>query len=260
MKEELSAEMAELRRIHSGLTEIEERTRETVVSGELPFEASHEGLATITESFDIELFIPEAYPSELPWVRETGTRIDCDYRHVFQNGRLCLAVPVEERRIFARQPSLLGFVNRLVVPYLYGYCYWKEFGQHPFGEQSHGAEGIADYYVERLELDNDLAALAVVASLLEHGYRGHHRCPCGSGKIVRKCHGAALRELHEHHTPETLGVDFRAVLEHVLSKDGVEGLSRAPALNRQVRRLLGAKQVVGRRRGRPGSVGGGSGH
>ena len=260
MKEELLAQIGELQRTHIGLTGIEERRRETVVSGELPFEASPEGLATITESFDIELLIPEAYPAELPWVRETGTKIDGDYGHVFQNGRLCLAVPVEERRIFARQPSLLGFVNRLVVPYLYGYCYWKKFGEHPFGEQSHGVEGIAGYYVERLELNDDLAALAVVASLLEHGYRGHHRCPCGSGEIVRKCHGAALRELHEHHTPEALGVDFRAILEHVLSKDGVEGLSRAPALNRQVRRLLGARQVVGRRRGRPGGGGGEFGH
>lgn len=238
MKRELAAQIAELRALHSSLTEIDEREHETAVSGELPFEASHDGHAEIADSFEIELLIPKAYPRMLPRVRETGEKIDDDYEHVYEDGTLCLAVPIEERRIFGRQPRLLGFVNHLVVPYLYGYCYWKRYGEHPFGEQKHGADGITQYYVERLELRGEVAALAIVAYLYEHGYRGHHSCPCGSGRIVRKCHGPMLRELHQHHTAETLRHDFRSVLEHCVNKHGAETISGVPQLARQVRRLI----------------------
>lgn len=174
MKEELAAQLAELQAVHGDLTELEEREDETIVSGGLSFEASHDGLATIADTFEIELLVPKRYPRRLPRVRETGARIAGGYAHVYADGGLCLAVPVEERRIFARHPSLLGFVNGLVVPYLYGYCHWRRHGEHPFGEQKHGGEGIAQYYVETLDLKDDFAALAVVAWLFEHGYRGHH--------------------------------------------------------------------------------------
>ena len=238
MKEELAAQIAELQELHSGLTEIDERGHETAVSGELPFEASPDGRVAIADSFEIELLIPETYPKTLPRVRETGEKIDDDYDHVYEDGTFCLAVPIEERRIFCRQPCLLGFVNHLVVPYLYGYCYWKRYGEHPFGEQKHGGDGITQYYVERLELCSDVAALAVVAYLYEHGYRGHHGCPCGSGSIVRKCHGPMLRELHQHHTAETLRHDFRLALEHCVNKHGAEAITNVPQLERQVRRLI----------------------
>lgn len=238
MNRELAAQIAELQAFHSGLTEIDERRHETAVSGQFPFEASPDGLTEIADSFEIELLVPEAYPRTLPHVRETGQKIDDDYQHVYEYGTLCLAVPIEERRIFARQPRLIGFMNHLVVPYLYGYCYWKRYGEHPFGEQNHGANGIAQYYVERLELCGDVPALAVVAYLYEHGYRGHHGCPCGSGRTVRKCHGPVLRELYQDHTVDTLRHDFRFVLEHCITKYGAEAITEVPRLARQVRRLL----------------------
>lgn len=239
MNEELVAQLTELQAVHGGLTEIEERKDETAVAGALSFEASHDGLATIVDTFEIELLVPKRYPDRLPRVREMGAKIASDYAHVYADGGLCLAVPVEERRVFARHPSLLGFVNELVIPYLYGYCHWRRYGEHPFGEQKHGGEGIVQYYVETLDLKDDLSALATVAFLFDHGYRGHHACPCGSGKIVRKCHGVGLRKLYEHHTAETLRNDFAAVLTHCMAALGPTILSSAPALMKQVHRLLG---------------------
>ena len=239
MNEELTVQLAELQAVHGGLTEIEERKEETTLAGALSFEASHDGLAAIADTFEVELLVPNRYPDRLPRVCETGARIAGDYDHVYSDGTLCLAVPVEERRVFARHPSLLGFVNNLVIPYLYGYCHWRRYGEHPFGEQKHGGEGIAQYYVETLNLKDDISALATVAFLFEHGYRGHHACPCGSGKIVRKCHGVGLRELNKHHTVETLRNDFAAVLTHCLAALGPTVLSSAPALMKQAHRLLG---------------------
>ena len=238
MKTELATQITELQENHNGLAYVAETEHETVLSGSLPFEASTDGYASITASFEINLLIPSLYPDNLPRVRETRGEIDGGYEHVYTDGTLCLAVPIAERLMFSRQPSLLGFVNNLVIPYLYGYCHWKEHGEHPFGEQKHGDEGIVRYYVDTLDLIDEARALAVVLFLFEHGYRGHHDCPCGSALKVRKCHGPMLYDLHCHHTPETLRYDLRAVLGHCGEKLAKGQLSLPVPLMRRIRCLV----------------------
>lgn len=212
MTEDLRNQIAELTNVHKGLTNVVEHDANTLVSGALPFEGSADGLETITESFTVELYIPNDFPETLPRVKETDGRIDADYEHRFTDDTLCLAVPIEQRRVFFEQPTLLGFVNRLMIPYFYGYCFWKKHGYHPFDEAAHGCEGIVRHYVDTLGLRDDLAALAVISFLFEHGYRGHHDCPCGSGLRVRACHGQELRALHAQHTPQSVRDDFVAIL------------------------------------------------
>lgn len=238
MKEELVAEIAELQCVHRGLTAITRAENATILSGPLPFEASANGHSTIAECFEIELIIPDIYPENLPCVRETGGKIDSDYDHRNEDGTLCLGVPIEECRIFSEQPSLLGFVNNLLIPYLYGYCHYKKYDTHPFGEAEHGAVGIVQHYMDTLELTDERAALAVIAFLVEHGYRGHHPCPCGSGKKVRKCHGQALRDLQKLHTARTLQHDFDEVLRVCIAMIKSENLQIPGPLDRQIRRIL----------------------
>ena len=238
MRKKLAAEIAELRQVHNGLTEVASTGNETVLKGLLHFEASADGYGSITDCFGIELIIPETYPKRLPRVRETGDKIDSDYDHVYQDGTLCLAVPIEERRVFMEQPSLLGFVNKLVIPYLFGYCHWKTHATHPFDESKHGSEGIIRHYMDVLGLADEIAALAIVSFLYEYGYRGHHSCPCGSREKVRKCHGKALRDLHEQHTDLTLKNDFLSVLDVCISKIKSEEIEIPKHQSRQVLRLL----------------------
>jgi hypothetical protein len=230
--------VAELTGIHQGLSNLAEPDHETVISGTLPFEASAAGLETITDEFEIELRIAHVSPNTLPRARETAGRIERTYQHINSDRTLCLAVPVEQLRIFFEQPSLIGFVNRLVIPYLYGYCYWKKHGWHPFDEQKHGQEGIVQHYIDSLNLADELTALAVVCFLFEHGYRGHHACPCGSRFKVRNCHGPALRDLHRHHTPQTLRHDFVSIFEICFSKFQIGQLSFPTPLTNQVLRIL----------------------
>lgn len=238
MREELAAQIAELQKVHKGLTKMAETKNETILSGTLPFEASADEHSPITECFEIELIIPDLYPKMLPRVRETGGKVDSEYDHVYKDGTPCLAVPIEERRIFWEQPTLLGFVNKLVIPYFFGYCHWKEYGEHPFDEQAHGPEGIVRHYIDSLRLQDEIAALTVVSYLLEHGYRGHHPCPCGSTEKVRKCHGRALHDLHEQHTELTLKNDFISVLDVCIKKVKEEELQIPEVLRRQVLRIL----------------------
>lgn len=235
---ELAGQIAELQLLHKGLKKTAEKKREIVMSGSLPFEAAPDGLAPITDSFEIEMLIPESYPDRLPQVRETGGKINSDYEHVFPDGTLCLGVPIEMQRIFCQQPSLLGFVNKLVIPYFYGYCHWKVHGEHPFGEQKHGGEGIIQYYIDRLNLSDEATALAFVCFLYEYGYRGHHDCPCGSGRRVRKCHGPMLLDLHRHHTTLTRRYDLNSALVHCARKMKDGQLSLPDILTKQVLRIL----------------------
>lgn len=238
MREDLRQQIVELTGVHKGLASVVERDAETVVSGTLPFEASADGLETITESFEIELTTPHNFPNMLPRVKETGGRIDADYEHRNASGTLCLAIPVEQRRVFLEQPTLLGFVNQLVVPYLYGYCFWKKHGRHPFDEAAHGYEGIVHHYMDTMGLASEVTALSAICFLFEHGYRGHHACPCGSGLRVRICHGWALLVLHQTHTPQTLQNDFVAIFEHCFAKYQEGQLSFPEPLRLQLGRIL----------------------
>lgn len=238
MREDFRQQIVELSGVHKGLINIVERDAETIVSGTLPFEASADGLETIRQSFEIELIIPHGFPDTLPRVKEMGGRIETDYEHRNPGGTLCLAVPVEQRRVFFQQPTLLGFINRLVIPYFYGYCFWKKYGHHPFDEAAHGHEGILRHYLDTLGLCDDLAVLAVICFLLEYGYRGHHECPCGSGLRVRACHGPALRALHKYHTRQTLRNDFIAIFEMCYTKFQNGQVSIPKPLRLQLVRLL----------------------
>ena len=212
MKSKIGNQICELKKIHKGLRDISLQNQKTVIRGPLSFEASFDGFPVITDCFDIELVIPDAYPEVLPVVREIGGRINQRYKHLNQDGTLCLATPIEKRLFFLEKESLLGFVNNLVIPYLYGYCYWKKHGQHPFGERAHGVEGIIEYYRDDLGLGNHVNILAMLAFLFEYGYRGHLPCPCKSGLKVRECHSEVLLQLHRHHSKYTLKNDFFSLL------------------------------------------------
>ena len=238
MRDSLRQQIIELAGVHKSLKNIVEGENETTLSGMVPFEASADGLETINESFEIELIIPHDFPNTLPRVKEIGGQIGAGYQHRNADGTLCLAVPIEQRRVFLEQPSLLGFLNRLVIPYLYGYCYWRKHGRHPFEEAAHGYEGILRHYIDTLHLRDELDALSVVCFLFEHGYRGHHECPCGSGLRARACHGPALRSLHDHHTPTTIRNDFIAIFEICYSKFQKGQLSFPKPLRLQLVRLL----------------------
>ena len=238
MTEDLRKQIAELSGVHKGLTDVVEHDAETLLSGTLDFEASADGLETITASFDVVLSIPHVFPDRLPQAKEVGGQIGTDYEHLNTDGTLCLAVPVEQRRVFFEQPTLLGFVDRLLVPYLYGYCFWRKHGYHPFDEAAHGYEGILRYYVDTLSLRDPLKVLAFICLLFEHGYRGHHDCPCGSGRKVRTCHGPVLRALHEHHTRETVRGDFLAIFGICFAEFEKGQLSFSGPLRNQLIRLL----------------------
>jgi len=94
MKRELDEEIAELQRVHEGLSHVRPEVNGVALSGRLAFDASTPDGPRIANSFEVRLSIPDVYPEMLPTVRETEGAIERSWGHVNQDGTLCLEVPI----------------------------------------------------------------------------------------------------------------------------------------------------------------------
>jgi len=200
----------ELVRTYPGLSLSEDAPGRWVIRGRLSFSATFQDV-TITDAFSILIKLPHDYPNSPPTVQETGGRIPPDF-HQYPDRTLCLGAPVEAWRRFKSDPRLVTFVQTLVVEYLYGYAYFEKYGKMPFGELSHGAQGIREYYQELFNTDDVQIVLALLKVMADGRYRGHHPCPCGSGQILRRCHGPSMLELLKQQPKERFLSDATNIL------------------------------------------------
>lgn len=188
MGEKLTKDIAELIETFDGLS-VKQLTDELVlVSGLVSFDAGYQGLERIVDSFELDIFIPCSYPRTLPVVKETGGKISQNYDHINVDYSFCLAVPLEQKLYYEREPNLIGFMDNLVIPFLYSYCYWNKYSKMPYGEMYHGAKGLAEYYLDLFETQNPAHTFRTVIRCLRNGYNAHIPCACGSGKKTLKCH------------------------------------------------------------------------
>ncbi|AEE91056.1 MAG: SEC-C domain-containing protein [Tepidanaerobacter acetatoxydans] len=164
-----------------------------IVKGELNFKALYNGVV-IADTYTIKIEIPSTYPSNLPMTKEIGGRIPLNF-HRLANDYLCLEVPTKMKIIFMQNPTLLFYVEKFVVEYLYGFSYKEKFGRLPYGEHPHGNAGIIDFYKELFGVTDINSILKFLKILSNSNYRGHHLCPCNSEKKLRNCHGKTIREL-----------------------------------------------------------------
>lgn len=161
-----------------------------VVAGLIPFEASSRGKPTILDEYRIRLEAALSPTSSLPKVYEDGGRIPRKAEnHVNPGGDLCLGSPLRILCAAGPAPTLIEFVERCVVPFLYA-ASWREQGRpgFPFDELAHGSQGlVADY--ERLFAMQ--GSSAVVGSLLLLGKRkrvaNKMQCSCGCGRRLVMC-------------------------------------------------------------------------
>jgi hypothetical protein len=197
-----------------------------VVQGVLEFEASHEEIQ-IQDAFQIKLLIPDDYNKTPPQAYETGGRIPKDF-HTYSDDSLCLAPPIEIRRKFLETPTLMGFVERLLIPYLFSFSYWKEHGRMPYGELSHGPEGILQYYLESFKVDSEVIVLNFLKLLAIENYRGHHDCPCGSGLKIRQCHKESILRYKGLQSQRYFLAEYIRCLDYVITKTRKHYLELVP--------------------------------
>ncbi|WP_428242313.1 hypothetical protein [Gynuella sp.] len=213
----LQEQIQELIQFYPGLSETNQSKFGVTVSGSVAFEASFGG-REISDVFDVEMFIPHEFPDAHPVVWEAGCRINKDFTHVNIDGSFCLALPLDINEVLSNDPSLLGFVDNLLIPYLYSYCYWEKFQEMPYGERSHGAKGYLEYYLDLFNTKNVNSVLRGVIGLLVDGYRPHEKCACGSGKKALRCHPAESKKIAKSPFKSRMIREVRIILDSLESQ------------------------------------------
>ena len=164
-----------------------------IIEGDLQFRATFNDVE-IEDVYSIRIVIPSTYPMDIPTTLEIGNRIPEGF-HKYTDGSLCLETPTMQYIEFSTHPTLLFYIEKFVVEYLYGYSHLQKYGSLPYGERDHGNKGILGFYKELFGVDEYESVMRLLYVLCTNEYRGHLLCPCGSGQIGRKCHGKTLLQL-----------------------------------------------------------------
>ena len=163
----------------------------TALKGLFAFVAIKEGLPKISDSYDLSILVPETFPRDLPRVTETAGRIPRDGKHhINPDGTLCLGTPLRLLRDFSKIPTLVGFAEIFLVPYLYAVSLKLDYGiPFVFGELEHGGPGELADYADMLGLKSPEQAKRALTLLAQKKRRANKfQCPCGCGLRLGRCH------------------------------------------------------------------------
>ena len=187
-----------------------EPTGDMSIRGTVRFCIDHES-RTYRDAYQIKITIPSDYPDSVPLVKETAGAIAAAFGHFLDTGDLCLAAPVELVRVFSRDRTLHSFIKQLLVPYLFSYTYYREHGQLPHGELSHGLAGLLEYYMEFFNTD-PITVMKLLKLLADARVPPLMRCPCNNGRELQDCHGPKLDELSPLFPPSHFEAELRALV------------------------------------------------
>ena len=185
------------------------------LAGGLAFGAEGPSKERIDDEYQIELSIAHGFPERIPSVRETGSRIPRSF-HKLDDGTLCLGSPTRLRLILVESPSILRFVERCVIPYLYGHSYFEMHRILPFGELKHGEQGIRQDLASLFGTGReDTIREFVRLTAMRKRHANKQSCPCGSQRRLGRCHHRRVNTLRHR-----LGRRWFRGVRHALREDG----------------------------------------
>lgn len=158
----------------------------------------------IIDRFNIELCIPDGSLDAEPVLREIGGRIPWheDWHINRKDGTACWQVPEEWLVRPYEERTIQNFLEGPVHNFFLGQIAIRDGNDWPMGERSHGKEGLIEAYSQMLRVEADEDVVRRYLSQLSHRtVKGHWRCPCGSGAIIRKCHVEKIRDLQNRLKP-----------------------------------------------------------
>lgn len=174
-----------------------------------PMHASYDGVLIVRDC-SLRLVLPDDYPYAIPKVYETTGTVPEGFVHRYADGSLCVGVPGQ---ILIESPEgidLVRFIEGPVAACLYSAFYQEKYGCMPFGERSHGATGILEYY-DGLFSTTPEKTIVLMQLVAKGRYRGHLPCPCGSDRKLRDCHGNLIKKLSDPHLRTTVSADYLTV-------------------------------------------------
>jgi hypothetical protein len=125
-------------------------------------------------------------------------------RHFNQNDKsACLCSLLEEGEFLQPEFNSTLFVERLVIPFLYGQAFYSSQGHWPWREYAHGATGFLESYsqvhdsakavpcVQLLRKDGNWLRIKTALEQKPH-VKGHTPCICEKRDQIRRFHPQAL--------------------------------------------------------------------
>lgn len=190
------SQIAELLDRYDGLRILPSVETTTCIVGTIVFRAEGRATPLIEDSYEVRLEVPDNFPERMALVWETAGRIPATFHHL-DNQALCLGSRVRLRLQMAGSPSVLRFVERCLIPYLYGYSHYARTGVVPFGELHHGELGSLQDLAGLLQVElAEAIPYCVLASMLRRR-ANKQPCPCRSGRRLGRCHNRKVNALRE---------------------------------------------------------------
>ena len=152
----------------------------------------------VLDRYQISIELPPDFPKSLPVVREIGGRIPwkADY-HIERDGTACVLMPDDRWRCFPVGAPFVQYLDGPLYNFFLGQTVFAETGEWPFGQWSHGKDGIYEYYRWLLDTADDLTVWRFLHTLAKGDRRKRYACPCGSGRKIRKCCFFKIRDLRK---------------------------------------------------------------
>lgn len=192
----LRSQIAELLARYEGLRLLPSSGMTTRIAGTLTFRAEGPNSPSIEDSYNVRIEVPHEFPDRMALAWETAGRIPPTY-HKLDNGALCLGSRVRLRLQTAGSPSVLRFVERCVIPYLYGYSHFLRTGAMPFGELLHGELGSLQDLASLLGMERGAAIPYCALAMVKRRRANKRPCPCGSGRRLGRCHNRKVNMLRD---------------------------------------------------------------
>lgn len=182
-KESALQQVNSLLQIYDKLHIEKESNQEIILTGEILVNRTASSY-TLYKIYHIEVHIPFE-SDKLPYVFDIGNAIDSNYNHQYKDGPLCLETDFAIRIRFVDGLNLVSWMQEFVEPYFFSYEYYQRFGCFPFGERSHGIEGVLQSFGDVFQETDNIKVCKILMFIYSDRYRGHLPCPCGSGKNIR---------------------------------------------------------------------------
>lgn len=216
--EQIKEQIDDFHKVYPNIKIIDESEREIHLAGSFTVHEEYQGFQVFND-YSVEIVIPIA-SDQLPYVIDVGGAIKPTYHHYYSSGKLCLETDVKVIADFVDGFDLIRWMNTYVESYYFSYEFYMRYGEFPFGERSHGLDGILESYQELLETKSAQETYDVMQFIIFNSYRGHHPCPCKSGAKLRRCHGRKmLRFYNSEILYKTLECDCEKIREAIHRRD-----------------------------------------
>ncbi len=161
-----------------------------VIKGTFVFTARSATHGQLTDQYKLQIVVPPDFPRSVPRVTELENKIPRgDGFHINPDESLCLGSPLRLLLMLNEVPTLIGFSDSCLVPFLFAISYKLQHGgKLPFDELDHGVAGLLADYVDLFGLRHPAQALNTLRALGMKKRRANKLpCPCACGLRLGKC-------------------------------------------------------------------------